>query len=69
MNLFMYHQSFYILSLFAVLSLLNFNPFITATPVIISDMLSAANTAILASEYNSDVGLASQIVFFTTPMC
>ncbi|MGL6105974.1 AEC family transporter [Romboutsia sp.] len=37
-----------------------------AIPVVISAMPAAANTAILANEYNANESLASQAVFFTT---
>ncbi|MCC0673520.1 AEC family transporter [Clostridioides sp. ES-S-0145-01] len=39
---------------------------ILAIPVVISSMPAAANTAIFANQYDSNVTLASQCVFFTT---
>ena len=39
---------------------------ILAIPVVISSMPSAANTAIMANQYDSNITLASQCVFFTT---
>ncbi|HIF5157218.1 TPA: AEC family transporter [Clostridioides difficile] len=39
---------------------------ILAIPVVISSMPAAANTAIMANQYDSNITLASQCVFFTT---
>lgn len=44
----------------------SFDSVVMAIPVVIAAMPSAANTAIMANEYGSDVALASQAVFFTT---
>lgn len=51
---------------FLVLRPFSFDSVVMAIPVVIAAMPSAANTAIMANEYGSDVSLASQAVFFTT---
>lgn len=53
-------------AVFMALKPFSFDSIIMAIPVVISAMPSAANTAIMANEYGSDVSLASQAVFFTT---
>lgn len=51
---------------FLALKPFSFDSVVMAIPVVIAAMPSAANTAIMANEYGSDVSLASQAVFFTT---
>ena len=51
---------------FLALKPFSFDPLVMSIPVVISSMPSAANTAIMANEYDADVSLASQTVFFTT---
>jgi predicted permease len=54
------------LIVFSGAKLLGFTGFLLAIPVIITGMPSAANTAIIASRYDSDYRTASKAIFLTT---
>lgn len=54
------------LAVYATLRLITDNTILAAVPAIITAMPAAANTALLAHEYQANASLASQAVFMTT---